>query len=910
MTELPHRANSLRNLVAQGLVWARSAMGLSLSTIFVSAALIILGVGARADESPTPSTTPTLKRHDLIARFMGGSVDKATSEYDSKWSAWSLLDDRPTSEPTWSSSKRSLPKDFPEELVFSFLAHQPALISAVVINAEARDSKSKWAKEIEIWASMDGPDTGFAKLAETALANEPGEQTISLTPTKARFVKLRILSNYGDADYVVLGKVKVTEGETPGYIAMSQRYPDLAAFVGGADPAAVFAAGSESLAAPTSSPSTAASPCNCAPVPAAPAADIHPAHSESGKVLVVTDRPPAANSSAFRYAPMTYQPKDGVGHVDYSIYGRISFVEVEPERSRPSDLLRANEFDTVVLWQVCKIKERVPEDFKSALPGWIAAGHKLIIQDADKCGPGNSPDYSFLPYSFATGNAGALSAASDRLIFVEENRLANAREGDAGFLDVKKWLKAIDHNSNEIGDSNLIIRYDSHWCGHLFSTNVKHDNGFVEAYAHYGRGLIIYDGFDNDQRDGAEYRQVVTRELTQPFDPDGLPCGAKIGDFIITTDEKLRSQPMVPGKTYTYPLTLLSNHGYKGDIKLTFKSDPADPTLTPHFDSETIQLTEVSNTNLVVTTTSETPPGPHLFQVTGTDADGKCSTLCLELTERATGGLQVRSDLHRTSKPTKNIEIILDLSGSMKLRLGNSTRIDTARKVLAEVVSKVPDDFNVGLRFYGNRYSSRQKETCTDTELVAPIAKLDRARLLSLVNNAKPRGETPLVYSVLQTPADLHAVGGGSVILITDGEESCGGDPHQAAEELKKAGVEITLDIVGFTLTGQQVQRELTQFAEATGGRYYGAENAQTLARALMIAATKKIPYEVYNALGKKVATGEAGDQGQELPPGDYQVVVKAGDQRLVADHITVTTGRDTTIAVTVKNDQFELQPR
>ena len=902
MTELPHRANSLGNLVARRIVWARSVMGLSLRTIFVSAALTILCLGARADESPTPSGTPTPKRQDLIARVMGGSVDKATSEYDSKWSAWSLLDDRPTSEPTWcSSNKRSSPGDSPQELVFSFFAHQPALISAVVINAETLEEKPRWAKEIEVWASMDGPDTGFTKLAESTLTNEPGEQTISLTPTQTRFVKLRILSNYGDAKYVELGKIKVTEGEAPGYVAMSQRYPDLAAFVGGVAPEAVFAAGAASSAAPTSSPLANLSPCACAPPRSA--VNINSTHSESRKVLVITD-------TRKNYAPTTYKPSDAVGHVDYSIYGRISFVVVTPERSRPSDLLRANEFDTVVLSQVCNIKEGVPADFKSALPAWIAAGHKLIIQDADTCGPGDPPDYSFLPCPFATGNAGASGAASDRLIFVEENRLANAREGDAGFLDVEKWLKHIDHNSNEIGDSNLITRYDSHWCGHLFTTNVKHDNGFVEAYAHHGRGLIIYDGFDIDQHEGAEYRQLVTRELMQPFDPDGLLCAAKIGDFIITTDEKLRNQPMVPGKTYTYPLTLLSNHGYKGDIKLTFKSDPADPTLTPHFDSETIQLTEVSNTNLVVTTTSETPRGPHLLQVTGTDADGKCSTLCLQLTERVTGGLQVRSDLHRTSKPTKNIEIILDLSGSMKLRLGNSTRIDTARKVLAEVLSKIPDDFNVGLRFYGNRYGSRQKETCTDTELVAPIAKLDRARLLSLVNNAKPRGETPLVYSVLQTPADLHTVGGGSVILITDGEESCGGDPHRAAEELKKAGVEITLDIVGFTLTGQQVQRELTQFAEATGGRYYGAENAQTLARAVMIAATEKIPYEVYDALGKKVATGEAGDQGQELPPGDYQVVVKAGDQRLMADHITVTTGKDTTITVTVKNDQFELQPR
>ncbi|MFN2509752.1 MAG: hypothetical protein ABR589_13415, partial [Chthoniobacterales bacterium] len=78
---------------------------------------------------------------------MGGSVDKVTTEYDTnEWSARSLLDDRPTTEPGWCSKPLSSPKDFPQELVFSFFAHQPALISAVVINAETREPKNRWSK--------------------------------------------------------------------------------------------------------------------------------------------------------------------------------------------------------------------------------------------------------------------------------------------------------------------------------------------------------------------------------------------------------------------------------------------------------------------------------------------------------------------------------------------------------------------------------------------------------------------------------------------------------------------------------------------------------------------------------------------------------------------------------------------
>jgi len=137
-----------------------------------------------------------------------------------------------------------------------------------------------------------------------------------------------------------------------------------------------------------------------------------------------------------------------------------------------------------------------------------------------------------------------------------------------------------------------------------------------------------------------------------------------------------------------------------------------------------------------------------------------------------------------------------------------------------------------------------------------------------------------------------------------DAQRRCSAHPQVPA------GVSVRLDIVGFTLTGQQVQQDLTQFAETTGGRYYRAENAQSLSRALMIAATEKIPYEVYNAAGKQVAAGVAGDDGQELSAGDYRVVVKAGEQGLVAEHVAVETGKDAALTVTVKNDQFELEHR
>lgn len=90
-------------------------------------------------------------------------------------------------------------------------------------------------------------------------------------------------------------------------------------------------------------------------------------------------------------------------------YYRITFTVKAPAEVGLWMLRESDGVDTVVLAQFCDIKRSLSETFKKALVAWVARGHKLIIQDSDSCGcPG--PDYSFLPYPFATSNPGAQGA--------------------------------------------------------------------------------------------------------------------------------------------------------------------------------------------------------------------------------------------------------------------------------------------------------------------------------------------------------------------------------------------------------------------------------------------------------------------------------------------------------------------
>jgi hypothetical protein len=164
------------------------------------------------------------------------------------------------------------------------------------------------------------------------------------------------------------------------------------------------------------------------------------------------------------------------------------------------------------------------------------------------------------------------------------------------------------------------------------------------------------------------------------------------------------------------------------------------------------------------------------------------------------------------------------------------------------------------------------------------------------------------VYSVLQTAADLKAVGGGSVVLITDGEESCHGDPAAAVRELKTSGVDLDLQILGFTLSGKQVQQQLAQFAQAAGGRYYSAQDGEALARALLMAAVDKMPFTVFDAAGRQVATGDSDSTAIELPAGEYKVVIRAADQELIAEHVVVATRGDSVLKVVLNSGRFQLE--
>ncbi|MEO5321807.1 VWA domain-containing protein [Mesorhizobium sp. CC13] len=174
--------------------------------------------------------------------------------------------------------------------------------------------------------------------------------------------------------------------------------------------------------------------------------------------------------------------------------------------------------------------------------------------------------------------------------------------------------------------------------------------------------------------------------------------------------------------------------------------------------------------------------------------------------------------------------IVLDASGSMWGQIDGKPKLEIARQALRSVLKTVPADTELGLMAYGHR----EKGSCTDIELVVPPAAGSAGAITAAADSLKFLGKTPLTAAVKQAAEDLkYTEDKATVILITDGLETCNADACALGKELEQAGVDFTAHVVGFGLTAEE-GRQVACLAQNTGGKYIQASDANGLEEALV----------------------------------------------------------------------------
>jgi Ca-activated chloride channel homolog len=191
--------------------------------------------------------------------------------------------------------------------------------------------------------------------------------------------------------------------------------------------------------------------------------------------------------------------------------------------------------------------------------------------------------------------------------------------------------------------------------------------------------------------------------------------------------------------------------------------------------------------------------------------------------------------------------IILDASGSMTEKIeGTRTKIDIAKQVVGDLIRNLDPHIDVGLMVYGHR----SKGDCDDIELMVPPEVSDHEMILKRLAEIQPKGRTPICRSVEKAAEALrYTEDKASVVIVTDGEETCGGDPCLLGKKLRDTGVDFKTHIIAFGL-GKGEGAGLKCLASETKGMFLEARDTATLTSAL-------------NATVRKVAQSESTPQPQ-----------------------------------------------
>ncbi len=156
---------------------------------------------------------------------------------------------------------------------------------------------------------------------------------------------------------------------------------------------------------------------------------------------------------------------------------------------------------------------------------------------------------------------------------------------------------------------------------------------------------------------------------------------------------------------------------------------------------------------------------------------------------------------------TTRILFIVDASNSMNGFWNNQPKIVVARKLMGQVLDSLNGipNLQLGLRAFGNEKNYLAGQDCSDMQLIVPIASNSANRIKAAMNDKiRPRGTTIIAGSLEQCANDFRSCPTGNcknvVILLTDGEEECEGDPCAVSRALQSQNIFLKPFIIGVGL--------------------------------------------------------------------------------------------------------------
>ncbi len=176
-----------------------------------------------------------------------------------------------------------------------------------------------------------------------------------------------------------------------------------------------------------------------------------------------------------------------------------------------------------------------------------------------------------------------------------------------------------------------------------------------------------------------------------------------------------------------------------------------------------------------------------------------------------------------------NIMILVDSSGSMAGKVSGGMKMDLAKNAVKEFANQMPKEANVSLVAYGHKGSNQSKDkavSCKSIEDAFPLGTFDESKFNQALNKFQPVGYTPLADSLKYAQKKLSNQKNAEniVYVVSDGIETCGGDPVKAAKDLNSSDIKAVVNIIGFDLDDAG-QKQLKAVADAGNGKYSSVDS-------------------------------------------------------------------------------------
>ncbi|MCS1352453.1 VWA domain-containing protein [Mechercharimyces sp. CAU 1602] len=182
-----------------------------------------------------------------------------------------------------------------------------------------------------------------------------------------------------------------------------------------------------------------------------------------------------------------------------------------------------------------------------------------------------------------------------------------------------------------------------------------------------------------------------------------------------------------------------------------------------------------------------------------------------------------------------HVTVLLDASGSMAGKVDGKVKMDLAKGAAYSFASSLPEQTKVSLWTYGHKGSNAEADknvSCKGIEETYPLTTFNKEKYITALKSFKPTGWTPIADAIEQARNELVSQSDENttnmVYIISDGIETCDGDPVKAAKSLYESNIQASVNIIGLDVDNN-AQQSLKEVARAGGGKYSTVDSVKDL---------------------------------------------------------------------------------